>query len=172
MRHWIAAAPAMLLIACGGGGEAGGGNAAKAGGGGGKVEAASFQPGQWETIVQITRMEIPNMPQGAAPPTMPPTTVRSCLTEEQARQPSANFLTGSGENGGCTSENFTMAGGRISGTVQCNSQGTQVRSTMDGRYSPTTYELTMQSQTQAQGMNMEMDARITARRIGDCPAGG
>jgi hypothetical protein len=169
MRHWIAAVPAALLAACGGGDS--GGNAAK-GGGEAKIEAVAFQPGQWETTVQVTRMNIPNMPQGASPPTPPPTTVRSCLTAEQARQPNANFLTGSGESGGCTSDNFSMAAGRISGTIQCNSQGTQMRATLDGRYSPTTYEMTMQSETQAQGMNMQMEARINARRIGDCPAVG
>jgi len=47
-----------------------------------------------------------------------------------------------------------------------------MRSTLNGRYSTTTYEMTMQSETQAQGMNMEMEARINARRIGECPAGG
>jgi len=121
MRHWIAAAPALMLIACGGGDK--GQNASAGGGGGGaeaqaKVETIAFQPGQWETTVQVTRMTVPNMPEGSSPPTPPPTTVRSCLTAEQARQPNANFLTGSGENGGCTSQNFTMADGRISGTIQ------------------------------------------------------
>ena len=161
MRHLMAAAPALLLIACGSGGGGGGGT------GGG--DSAGFQPGQWETTIQVVSMNVPNMPKGMAAPTPPPTTVRNCLTPEQARQPSADFLTGSGSSG-CTSENFSMANGRISGTVQCNAQGTTMRSTMDGRYTPTTYEMTMQTQTQAQGQTMEMEVRANARRIGDCPA--
>ena len=167
MRHWIAAAPALLLIACGG--EGGGGNAAE--GGGGEAAAVAFQPGQWETTVHVTRINVPNMPKGMNPPMPPPTTVRTCLTAEQARAPNANFLTGSGESGGCTSENFSMADGRITGTVQCNAQGSTMRSTLDGRYTATSYEMTMQTQTQAQGMSMDMEARTTARRVGDCPAG-
>ncbi|HWT13397.1 MAG TPA: DUF3617 domain-containing protein [Allosphingosinicella sp.] len=162
MRHVIAAVPALLLIACGGGGSGGGG------GGGG--DTVSFQPGQWETTIQVTSMNMPGMPKGMAAPTPPPTTVRNCLTAEQARQPSADFLTGSAGSG-CRSENFSMANGRISGTVQCDAQGTTMRSTMDGQYTATSYEMNMQTQTQAQGQNVDMEVRATARRIGDCPSG-
>jgi hypothetical protein len=116
-------------------------------------------------------MNVPNMPQGVTPPTPPPTTVRSCITPEQAARPNANFLTGSGESGGCNFENFNMAGGRLQGAVTCNAQGTTMRSTFEGQFTPTSYEMTTQVETNAGGMAMNMATRTSARRVGDCPAG-
>ncbi len=171
----------LMLAACGGqsggneaGGNAAGGNAAGAeagGSSGGGAAGVALQPGMWETTVEVVRMSAPNMPAGVTPPTPPPTTVSYCLTAAQAANPNANFLTGSGEAGGCTSENLSMSGGRIQGTVTCNAQGTQMRSTMDGQFTPTSYEMTTQVQTTGAGMTMDMETRTRARRTGDCPAG-
>lgn len=175
----------LLLAACSGGEQAGNeagnaagnqaaanaGDSAGGGDGGGGGGAVALQAGQWETTVQVTRMSMANMPGGVSPPTPPPTTVSYCLTPEQAARPSADFLTGSGESGGCTYQDFSMEGGRISGTVTCESAGTSMRSTMDGQFTPTGYEMNTQVQTTAQGMTMDMETRTTARRVGDCPAG-
>mgnify|MGYP003577157025 FL=1 len=44
--------------------------------------------------------------------------------------------------------------------------------TLDGTVTATSYELTQQTQMSGGGTNgMEMESRITGRRIGDCPAG-
>jgi hypothetical protein len=180
MRLAVATAAIAMLAACSGGGGGGNeqapanaaGNAAGTeSGGGGETASVSLQPGQWETTVQVTRMDVPNMPQGVTPQTPPPTTIRSCITPEQAARPNADFLTGSGETGGCSYENFSMAGGRIQGTVSCNSQGTTMRSTFDGQFTPSSYEMNTQVETNAGGMAMNMATRTTARRVGDCPAG-
>jgi hypothetical protein len=177
MRHAIAASAALLLAACGGqdggNGQANDGNATAPGGGGSAAGGGNvaMQPGEWETTTQVLSMNVPNMPQGATPPTPPPTTVRSCLTQDQAAQPSADFITGSGENGGCTSENFSMANGRMQGTVQCSAEGASMRSTVDGSFTPTSYDVRQQVQTSAQGISMTMESRTTGRRLGDCPAG-
>ena len=171
MRHAGTALAALLLAACGsqGGNEqaANGAGGAEAGGGGGAA-TVSLQPGMWETTVEVLRMNMPNMPAGVTAPTPPPTTVRACLTAAQASQPNANFLTGSGESGGCTYENFSMTGGRIQGTVTCNAQGATMRSTLNGQFTPTSYEITTQAQTSANGMNVEMETRTRSRRTGDC----
>jgi hypothetical protein len=170
----------LMLAACGGqsggneaNGNAAGGNAAGGteapGGGGGGAASAALQPGMWETTVEVVRMSAPNMPAGVTPPTPPPTTVSYCLTAAQAAQPNANFLTGSGEAGGCTSENLSMANGRIQGVVSCNAQGASMRSTMDGQFTPTSYDMTTQVQTTSAGMTMDMETRTRARRTGDCP---
>ena len=164
----------LMLAACGGqsGSNEAGGNAAggaEAPGGGGGAASVALQPGMWETTVEVVRMSAPNMPAGVTPPTPPPTTVSYCLTAAQAAQPNANFLTGSGEAGGCTSENLSMANGRIQGVVSCNAQGTQMRSTMDGQFTPTSYDMTTHVQTTAAGMTMDMETRTRARRTGDCP---
>ena len=178
MRVAVGGIAILMLAACGGqsggneaAGNATGGNtagAAEAPAGGGAAGVA-LQPGQWETTVEVVRMNMPNMPAGASPPLPPPTTVNYCLTAAQAAQPNANFLTGSGEAGGCTSENLSMANGRIQGTVTCNAQGAQMRSTMDGQFTPTSYEMTTQVQTSQAGMTVDMETRTRARRTGDCP---
>lgn len=174
MKHAGMLFALLLLAACGGrsGNQADGneaGNTVDAGASGGGAAGAAFQPGMWETTVEVVRMTMPNMPAGMTPPTPPPTTVRHCLTAEQAARPNANFLTGSGEAGGCTAENLTMANGRIQGTVSCSSEGTQMRSTMDGQFTGTSYEMTTQVETSAAGQTMNMETRTRARRTGDCP---
>lgn len=176
MRGSIAAVAVLLLASCGGPGDnqqkAESGNAATpaASGVGAAGAAVAMQPGQWEITTEVLRMEVPNMPKGVSAPTPPPTTVRTCLTPQQASAPSGGFLTGSGESGGCTTENMSMSGGRIQGTVQCNQPGTTMRSTMDGQFSPTGFEVNQQVETSAQGMNMTIQSRTSGRRVGDCPA--
>jgi len=173
MRLLIGVAAAAALSACGGGND-GGGNGSGGGGkaGGGSAEV-TMQPGQWEMTATVTRMTVPGMPAGMNPPMPPPNTTRNCLTEEEARQASANFLnetTGAGE--GCTSQNSSMSGGRIQATVQCNRPEGQVRMTMNGQYTATTIDMTQTVQTSMQGgQNVEMEARIAGRRVGECPAG-
>ena len=177
MRRSTAILAAVLLASCGGtngndqkaaeGAEA---TADASGSGGGAGASVTMQPGQWEITTTVAEVSMPNMPQGMSAPTPPPTTVRTCLTAQQATAPSGSFLTGSGEGAGCTTENMSMSGGRIRGTVQCNQQGTRMRSTMDGQFAPTSFEVNQQVETSAQGMDMTMQSRVTGRRIGDCPA--
>jgi hypothetical protein len=175
MRRSVAAMTALLLVSCsGGGGEekaAGGDTAAAdgpaaAGGGGAMV---TMQPGQWEITTEVVRMSAPDLPQGASVPNPPPTTIRTCLTPEQAAAPTGGFLTGSGENSGCTASNLSMTGGRVQGTVQCEQPGTTMRSTLDGTFTPTSMEMNQRVETTAQGMTMEIESRTTGRRVGDCP---
>lgn len=173
MRGSIAAVAVLLLASCGG--PSGNRQKAEAGNAAtpapsGAVAAVAMQPGQWEITTEVLRMEVPNMPKGVSAPTPPPTTVRTCLTPQQASAPSGGFLTGSGESGGCTTQNMSMSGGRIQGTVQCDQQGSTMRSTMDGQFSPTGFEVNQRVETSAQGMNMTMQSRTSGRRVGDCPA--
>lgn len=177
MRQWIGIA-ALAIAACGGNGDGAGGNDAAAesnaaaGGGGGGAASAAMQPGQWEITTTVASISVPNMPSGMAPPVPPPTTVRSCLTPEEASQPNANFLTGMGESGGCTYENQSMEGGRVQSTVQCSSGGATMRTVVSGQFTPTSFEVNQRATTSAQGMNMEIESRTAGRRIGDCPAAG
>lgn len=189
MRHHFAAAAALLLVSCGGGeggneaaggNETAGGNAAaaagneasgeaKAEGGGGDAAAASLDPGQWEITTQVTSMNVEGMPQGANMPLPPPTTIRACITPEQAGQPGANVFTGGGENSGCSFESSNMRGGRIEATVQCNNAGGSMRSRMAGQYGGSSFEVNQQVETAAGGQTVEMETRTSGRRVGDCP---
>lgn len=184
----IAATLALLLAACGGDGETNGsdgGNAAGNGAAGGGGESGGtptaggsdvrMQAGEWETTVQILAADMPGMPAEAvrAAQQQPPTKVRTCLTEQQVAQPPADFITGSGQNGGCTTENMSMAGGRMQGTIQCSSEGTTMRTTIEGQFTATTYELTQNGEIRTgAGPAMTTRTRTSGRRIGDCPAGG
>lgn len=182
MKHAITtAAAALLLVSCSGGDKAGNeaaisgdGNAAASAGGtessrGGAT--AELSPGQWETTVEILRMDmgnVPGMPAGMTPPRPAPTTVRSCLTPQQARRPNAGFMAGNNE-AGCAYENFSMAGGRVQGTMTCNQQGSTVRATVNGSFSPESYRMESDSQVNSNGVSVSTTTRVTGRRIGDCP---
>ena len=172
MRQLIGIAAVLALAACGGGSEGGDGNKAAEGkAGGGASAGVTMQPGQWEMTTTITRMAVPGMPAGMNAPIPPPQTARNCLTAEEVAQTNANFINESAGEG-CTSENSSMSGGRIQATIQCNRPEGQVRMTMSGQYTATTIDVTQQVRTAAQGgQNIEMDSRITGRRIGDCAPG-
>lgn len=169
MRQWIGFAAIAALAACGGGD--GGNKASVSGGEAGGGSAAAMQAGLWEITTTVSRMSAPGMPAGAAMPMPPPTTVRSCLTEQQAAQPGAGFFTGSGEGQGCSYESNNISAGRVQAAVQCTQQGSTMRSTMTGSFSATSFDVAQQVRTSAQGMAMEMESRTVGRRVGDCPAG-
>lgn len=184
MRHAISAA-ALLLASCGGQDEAGDGTAgneaaneaagtetASAAGGSTGGGAASFQPGQWEVRAEVRRISMPNMPAGATPPMPPPTTITFCMTPEQARRPDANSLTANARESGCNYQNFSMGNGRISGSVQCDTGGAQMQTTLDGRFTATSYDINQRVQVTTSGVSTDMEAHTTGRRIGECPAGG
>lgn len=154
-----------MLGACSQNGDGGNGTAAAPGTGAGATVA--LQPGQWESRLEVVAADMP-----AGAPGMPPMSARFCITPEQAANPNADVL-GGGQNmpQGCTTENYTVSGGRISGAIVCNMGGTANRTTINGQFTPTTYEMTMQSRSEAGGTTTESQTRVTARRIGDCPAG-
>jgi hypothetical protein len=173
MKRSTAALAVLLLSACGGnGGNESAGSGEKAAGGGTAGGNVAMQAGQWEMTTQVVSMTAEGLPAGMTPPTPPPTTVSICLTPEQAANPGANFATGSAENSGCTSENMAMANGRVTGTVQCAQGGTTMRTTLDGQYTATSYEVTQRAQISGQGVSMNTESRTTGRRTGDCAAGG
>jgi hypothetical protein len=175
----IAAAAVLVLAACGGQRDEDAGNGgdaaeapSEAGGADGGAAAIAITPGEWELTVEMIRMSAPGMPAGATPPTMPPTTIRTCLTPEQAGRPTPGFLTGGGADNDCTYENLSTAGGRLQGTVQCTTPDGNMRTTFDGRITAESYEMTQQAQISTAGApGMEMESRVTGRRIGDCPGG-
>jgi hypothetical protein len=167
MRKSIGIAAALALAGCGGNGGEGGNSG---GGGGGGSAGLTMQPGQWEMTTTVTRMNMPGMPAGMNA-TPPPNTTRDCLTPEEVARANADFVRESAGEG-CTSQNSSMSGGRIQANIQCDRPEGQTRMTMNGTYTATTLDMTQQVRTTiAGGQTVEMDARMTGRRIGECPAG-
>ena len=164
MRYTIAAAPALLLAACGGGGD-----------------SVALQPGQWETSVQFSSIEIPGAPEAAVAQMKQamsrPQTRSECITPEQAANPTGNMVNAGGGN--CQFSESTFEGGtiRMRGTCQQPGAGTATMS-MDGSYTATTMEAQITSEVQApEGapaggpQSVRMSGTFTSRRTGDCPAG-
>lgn len=135
---------------------------------GGAAAESTLAPGQWEMTTEVTNVTIPNLPAGVNPPMPPASTSSYCLTPEQARNPDANFVTGSGNSGGCSSQDYAMRDGRISGNVQCQHQGATMRASITGQYQRENFEMNMDMQTAMQGQNIQMKTRTTARRTGEC----
>lgn len=163
----------------------------KAGSGGGEAQSAqeiaaqvkkvSLQPGEWETTSEIVDARMENAPEGMPAGMMDSmkgrkTSVKSCITPEQAENPGADFLAAQ-KDGRCTYSGFEMAGGAIKGTVTCAGQdGATATMKMEGIYTPTSYTTTVNMESagmggaQAKDMTMLMTTRVSGKRIGECPA--
>lgn len=134
--------------------------------------AASFvRPGRWESKVTIEEMKIPGMSPEAASQ-MPSfegrvQTSLNCLSEEEAKRPKEDFFTG--ENKNCRYDRFTMAGGKIDAVMKCTQNGGTHTMTMQGSYSPTTYNMRMSMQGEGEGAaGIAMKMRVDAKHTGQC----
>lgn len=138
------------------------------------AEAAKliFRPGEWETRVQVTTLEVPGVDaatlKGA---TDTPTVTRSCMTAADAAKPSADFLSGT-KNGKCTFQRFSLANGRLDSAMMCAPAGAPGRAamTLKGTYTPESFAQTMNMYIDLPGDGMTMVARVAGRRIGACAA--
>lgn len=162
MKRFVLLAPSVaLLFAC-------------------SDSAVSLQPGQWETTVRFTSIDIPGAPEAAVAPMRAmmtqPQTRSECVTPEQAANPTGNLLSPGGGANSCTYTENTFAGGtiRVRGTCQEGGRGRMTMS-MEGSYTATTMEAQITSEVQAppgtQGpQTVRMAGALTGRRTADCPA--
>lgn len=184
--RFVIAPMVLMLVACGGGettveqaadsGEVELANAspseiakqAKASG------AMRLNPGEWETTVEVVDIEVPGMPKGGPHSQAlgmmreAKTTVTNCVTQEEAENPESGVFTGS--NGQCRYERFSMASGRIEGTLNCLGQdgGGTMRMTTAGTFSDTAFALDNAMETRLGESVMKMKAKVSGKRIGDC----
>ena len=137
-----------------------------------ELAGMKIQPGQWEATNEIVSATAPGMPEGVLKQMVgQKTTVQNCITPEQAARPSANFLAAQ-ENSNCTYQDWSMDGGRMTGTMTCEGgemPGKMVMK-MDGNYGSTRYDMNMDMNTTGlpNNMSMTIKARTTGRRVGDC----
>ncbi len=141
-----------------------------------ELAGVRIEPGLWEATSQVVNVSAPGLPREVQTQMVGrETTVRNCITPEQAERPDANFLTAQ-ENSDCTYNDFSMEGGRMRGAMTCSGGGMpgEMRTTMEGEYGPQSYDITMRMETSGmpEGADMTIEARTTGRRIGDCPEGG
>jgi hypothetical protein len=177
------AAGLLALGACGGGDKAGDGNQAggekAAGTESGKAEASAgsgvrLRAGEWEMKTEVAAVSAPGMPAGVADMMKAKaSTVKVCVTEEDASKGDAGIFTGK-KDPRCDTKGFSAAGGRVNGTITCKAEeGGQgaMTMTMDGQFKPDSYTLTSKMKTEGEGAEMTIESRVSGRRIGDCPAG-
>ncbi|VAV93449.1 hypothetical protein MNBD_ALPHA04-1886, partial [hydrothermal vent metagenome] len=100
------------------------------------------------------------------------TTTKSCITKEQAENPGAEFFAAQDKTS-CEVKKFDMNGGSVSSEMSCSNMGApgDMNMMMDGQYGPSSYDMTMSMKGGAAGMKMNMTAKSSGKRIGDCPAG-
>ncbi|MET0307992.1 MAG: DUF3617 domain-containing protein [Sphingomonas sp.] len=132
---------------------------------------AHFSPGEWQTEIEIAEIDMPGVPpqvrdQMAAKMKATKTSVKTCLTKEQADKPQSEMF--AGKNNDCTFDHYTMAGGRLDAKMTCKAaQGGSMTQTIAGTFTDTSYALT--SEMNAAGPQpMHMKAKVNGTRIGAC----
>jgi hypothetical protein len=137
-----------------------------------ELKEMKIEPGQWEAVNQIVSATAPGVPADALKSMVgQKSTVSNCITPEQAAKPSANFLAAQ-RNNNCTYQDWKMDNGKMTGVMTCSGAGMpgQVIMNMSGNYSSTAYDLDMDMNTSGLpgGMTMNIKAKTTGRRTGDC----
>lgn len=133
-----------------------------------------LRAGEWQVSGTLEDMTIPGMPpeaQSQMKQVMSQhqnTTYKYCLTPEEAKEPRGKFFSGKEANN-CRYEHFTMGGGKIDAVMQCNNDNQRMTMTVNGTYSPDSYEthVAMNMVGGSEG-NMSMKMRSEAHRVGEC----
>ena len=129
------------------------------------AQRTGLMPGQWEIVTTIESMEMPGAPPGMANMMKGhPTTIRHCLTpEEAARGPQDIMKAGKA----CSFTHYSMVGGRLSSQMVCKMGGGTMTATSTGSFTPTGFTTRGRS-VMTGGHAMTMTASGVGRRIGDC----
>lgn len=164
MRYAMTGIAVAMLAACSGGNT-------------------SIQPGNWETTTRMTTVEAPGMPepmlaQIRSQLANQSQTQSSCITPEQAANPTGGLLSGS-DSSGCQFTDSHFSGGeiRVNGTCPGPGGPGSMRMTMEGTYTETTMEGTVSTEMSAPpgapgGVeNIRMSGTFNSRRTGECPSG-
>lgn len=141
-----------------------------------EMNKVTLEPGEWENTVEIVDVSIEGLPAGAPTGMMDSmkgkvTTSKSCITEEEAENPGAQFFAAQ-EKTNCEVKKFAMSGGAVSSEMACANMGGapgEMTMKMDGQYGPSSYEMTMNMLGGAAGMKMDISAKSNGKRIGKCP---
>lgn len=141
------------------------------------VNKVQLKPGQWEGRFSVRDIDMPGAPAGVKDQMksmMSQTSLKYCVTPEQAANPSGDMFAGQ-ENKDCTYGGFEAQGGSVKGQVSCKSQGGTMNATMSGTYAPESYAMDMDMKMAGgpHNMTMAMTARSEGKWIGpDCASTG
>ncbi len=139
--------------------------------------AVSLQPGQWETTIQFSAIEVPGVPEAqlAAMRAMmgQPQTSSACMTPEEAANPGNRMMNPNGDNSGCQTSENTFAGGVIKIHATCQTPRGAMTMNMEGSYTATTMQAQINQQIQAPPntpgpQTVRLTGNLSGRRTGDC----
>lgn len=136
-----------------------------------QLASVKVEPGQWRSTTEILSAEGPLPQQALQQMRGHKTEVSNCITPEQAKRPSANFLAAQ-QGSECTYQQFSMQGGKLSGRMTCTGgqlPGKMV-TVMRGDYGPSGYDMTMDMETPSMpgAGPVKIRARTRGSRVGEC----
>ncbi|MEM8918043.1 MAG: DUF3617 domain-containing protein [Pseudomonadota bacterium] len=143
-----------------------------------EMNEVSLEAGEWENTVEIVDVEIEGMSDGMSAGMVErmkgqKTVSKSCITEEMAKDPGAEFFAAQKEVD-CEVKKFTMSGGAIDSEMSCknmNNGAGEMNMAMSGDYGSSSYDMVLKMDGDAGPMKMKISARNIGKRVGDCPAG-
>lgn len=182
MKYLIVLTP-LLLLACNKGPSVSATNASVEEVAAKAKAALKIEPGLWNSSTEILSVDMPGIKNKAMAEQIAnsmknakATDFSHCVTPAEADKPSSEMFAGK-SNGQCRYDNFQMAGGRIDATMSCSPQegtaaGGTMKMTMNGTYSSTGYDMTMNMATgaEAPGGGMSIKAHTKGARTGACKA--
>ncbi|MCA1749362.1 MAG: DUF3617 family protein [Parasphingopyxis sp.] len=137
-----------------------------------------IEPGEWETTVTFTEIDIEGMPEELAAMLREqivnqPQTDSDCITPEQAADPQGQLLVPDGAGEECTFDESVFEGGRIAIRGSCTGQSGDEpgQISLTGSYTATSIdaEISVEGTDSTMG-DMRMTGNFTAERTGECSA--
>ena len=157
-------------------------------GGGGNGSAGAMRPGEWETTVQLTDVDLGNLPPElrgdlTRMPVNRTETTRGCwpMSADVVRIENLRLaIPGmAGRGARCQFPELLMEGGTLRGRMSCSglpgpgtADGTRtmtVAGELDGTYGPNNVQATASGEIRFGTQSGSARVRITSRRLGDCP---
>jgi hypothetical protein len=143
-------------------------------------DALKIAPGLWSSNTEILSVQMPGLKDQRmaelitkSMKTNKGTDFSHCVTPAEAEKPSSEMFAGEA-NGQCKYDNFQMADGKIDATMTCTpGDGSAMKMAMNGTYSSTAYDMTMDmitSNAKMPGGGMTMKAHSKGMRTGVCKA--
>ncbi|TMJ17578.1 MAG: DUF3617 domain-containing protein [Alphaproteobacteria bacterium] len=139
--------------------------------------AVSLQPGQWETTIQFSSIEVPGAPEAQLAPMRAmmgqPQTSSACMTPEEAAHPTNKMMNSEGGSQGCQFSENTFTGGTIRVHASCQTPRGTMTMNMDGSYTATTMQARINQEIHAPPntpgpQTVRLTGNLSGRRTGDC----
>ena len=134
--------------------------------------AVEMQPGKWEVTTSFSEFDAPGMSEQMrgmmAQQIGKGTTVTTCLTEEDVKDPGADFM--GGDDDSCKFNEFDRSGNSMSVDMACTQEGGMtMNSKMEGSFGKDSYEMAIDAQMAGSPIgDIAMKGKVVGKRIGEC----